>query len=78
MATNEHGQVLAYCLDPVELRVEGMIELVGPSVVPLRGGMCGTYVKSVGESGKGVLYMMCRGVQKTIEFTVDVNNRGIL
>nr|AIB09473.1 beta-galactosidase [uncultured organism] len=78
MATNEHGQVLAYCLEPLELRVEGMIELIGPSVVPMRGGMCGTYVKSVGESGKGILYMTCRGVQKTIEFTVDVNNRGIL
>ena len=72
MATNEHGQVLAYCLEPIELLTEGTLELIGPSIVPLSGGMCGTYVKSVGKAGKGVLKIRCRDIQKTIEFTVQI------
>lgn len=72
MATNEHGQGLAYCLEPIELRTEGVLELIGPAMIPMRGGMCGTYVKSVGKAGKGVLKIRCRDIQKTIEFTVQV------
>ena len=39
----------------MELAVEGPIELIGPKIIPLRGGMSGTYVKTVGREGKATL-----------------------
>jgi len=72
-AINEHAQVLPYCFDVVELTVEGDIELIGPSVISMRGGLCGTYVKSCGKAGNGRLSVSCRDIQKTLEFTIDVN-----
>ena len=54
-AVDENQNILHYCSEPFELAVEGPIELIGPRMVPLRGGMTGTYVKTTGKSGKGIL-----------------------
>ena len=54
-AVDEHENTLPYCGEALELSVEGPIELIGPKVIPLRGGMSGTYVKTIGESGKAKL-----------------------
>ena len=54
-AVDENKNLLNYCSEALELSVEGPIELIGPRIVPLRGGMTGTYVKSMGEKGKAVL-----------------------
>ena len=54
-AVDENQNILHYCSEPLELAVEGPIELIGPRMVPLRGGMTGTYVKTTGKSGKGIL-----------------------
>ena len=44
-----------YAQLPVKLEVEGALELVGPDVVTAEGGMCGTYVRTVGKPGQGSL-----------------------
>jgi beta-galactosidase len=31
--------------------LEGAAELVGPNIVTAEGGMCGTYIRTVGEAG---------------------------
>ncbi len=54
-AVDENQNILHYCSEPLELTVEGPIQLIGPRIVPLRGGMTGTYVKTIGKSGKGIL-----------------------
>jgi len=53
--TDQNDNVLNYFNEPIVLEAEGEIEIIGPKVTALRGGMGGTYVKTTGKSGKGVL-----------------------
>lgn len=55
-AVDEHGNVCPYVNKAVILRCEGAVELVGPAVVALQGGMFGCYVRSTGV-GTGRLYI---------------------
>jgi beta-galactosidase len=55
----------------VILEAQGEIELVGPSVVSLQGGMTGTYVRTTGNSGSGKLLVKAQGCDLIeIRFTV--------
>lgn len=56
-AVDENGNVQPYCQEAVSVSTEGAIELVGPKVVSLKGGMAGVYVKSAGKAGKGTLHL---------------------
>ncbi len=70
-ARSEDGLLLHYANDPISLSVDGPIALIGPSIVPLRGGYAGTYVKTTGETGTGTLTIHCdRCEDITIEFNV--------
>ena len=50
-AVDEHDNLLNYCSEPVRITVLGPAEIIGPDLVPLRGGMGGTYVKTIGLEG---------------------------
>ena len=54
-AVDEFGNKLTFSNEPVILSVSGPIEIVGPEIVSLKGGMAGTYVKTTGDSGKATL-----------------------
>lgn len=54
-SVDPHGNMRSYDQESVKLSVSGGIELIGPDVVSLRGGMAGTYVRSTGSSEKGIL-----------------------
>ena len=41
--------------EPVQFEVKGVLELIGPKTVCLQGGMGGTYVKTTGQAGEGIL-----------------------
>lgn len=56
-AVDSCGNHLPYYQEPVILHTEGEIELIGPSVISLKGGSGGTYVKTTGKSGSGKLYI---------------------
>lgn len=56
-AVDEHGNVQPFCQESVTLRTEGEIEIIGPKIVSLKGGMAGTYIKSTGKSGEGTLFV---------------------
>ncbi|MCR5717030.1 MAG: glycoside hydrolase family 2 protein [Lachnospiraceae bacterium] len=56
---DEYENVMPYCQEPVELSCEGPIELIGPKTTVLRGGACGTYVKSMGKEGSARLRIRC-------------------
>lgn len=66
-AFDDDGNVCVYYNEPVVLRTEGAIELIGPSVISLKGGCGGTYVKTTGCTGKGSLTVN----NIRIEFTVE-------
>ena len=70
-AVDENENILNYCGEALELSVEGPIELIGPRMIPLRGGMTGTYVRTIGKKGKGVLNITNPQLGKVkVEFTV--------
>ena len=52
---DEHGNVTPYAQLPVRFTLEGAARLVGPDVVTAEGGMTGTYVKTIGETGEARL-----------------------
>lgn len=70
-ATDERGNVLPYFNDPLVLHVEGALELMGPDIISLAGGMGGTYVKTTGSEGTGKLTVSSTsGASAELEFTV--------
>jgi len=69
--TDEHGNVLPFFNEPIVLEAEGEIEVIGPKVLSLQGGMGGTYIKTVGKEGMGSLTIRnAQGGVKKINFTI--------
>ena len=57
--------------DPIELKAEGPIEIIGPTILPVRGGMTGVYIKTTGETGTAKLILSNPNLEeKEIEFNV--------
>lgn len=63
---DEYGNVLPFSNDPVSFSVEGPIELIGPSVISLQGGMGGTFVKTTGKTGTAKLSITTQNGETTI------------
>ena len=70
-AKDEVGNILPVYNDPVTLEVSGPLELIGPSVISLNGGMGGAYVKTTGESGEGKLTIQS-GNAGEVEIIFDI------
>lgn len=67
---DEYGNVAPYAQLPVRFALEGPARLVGPDAVTAEGGMCGTYVRTTGESGRAILTITAQGLEPvTVEFT---------
>lgn len=72
-ALDENGNLQSYYQEALSLEVEGPVEIIGPKIVSLKGGMAGTYIKSTGSAGKATLYITdCDGNQSRMFFTVKV------
>ena len=71
-AVSETGATLPFYSGPVQLKADGPMELIGPSSIALHGGMGGTYVKSVNQSGKGTLTITADGIEP-VEITFDIS-----
>ncbi|BBF45134.1 beta-galactosidase [Lachnospiraceae bacterium KM106-2] len=68
---DDNGNPVTYCQDALSLSVSEGLEIIGPKAVPLQGGMCGTYVKTVGKKGKATLTITSSFMEeKVIEFDV--------
>ena len=68
---DEFGNVESYAQLPIRLKLEGAAALVGPDVVVAEGGMCGTYIRTTGESGSAKLTISSDGLEPvTVEFEV--------
>jgi beta-galactosidase len=64
-AVDQNGNTLPYYLEPVQLTVSGPVELIGPAIIPLRGGMGGAYLKTKGGKGKAALTVTPAGAANT-------------
>ncbi len=70
---DQNKNVLEYFNEPVVLEVTGDIKLIGPSIISLKGGMGGTYIKSDKKDGKGTLKVSTiYGEVACVEFVVRV------
>ena len=54
-AVDEDENLLPYYQEPVQLQVWGVVELIGPSMISLKGGAAGVYIKTKGMLGEGGL-----------------------
>ena len=74
-AQDEHGNILPFYNDPLTFETEGSIEVIGPKIVSLQGGMGGTYVKTkkiaAGEPQKAALIIHDGENEIKIGFTVQ-------
>ncbi|MDE5873973.1 MAG: glycoside hydrolase family 2 protein, partial [Lachnospiraceae bacterium] len=68
-AADEYGNILNFFNDPICLSVEGPVELIGPSIMSLSGGMGGTYIKTTGKTGEAKL-TISSGQAETV--TIDI------
>ena len=73
-AIDQNGNLLPYCGEAVQLSVEGPVKILGPSIVPLRGGMAGTYLATTGKAGRAVLHCRMEGALDT-EAVLTVRSR---
>ena len=71
-AVDERGNVLPFFNEPLFFETAGPIALIGPSVVSLKGGMGGTYVKTLpGKTGEASLTIHSLQTEPvTVRFTV--------
>jgi beta-galactosidase len=68
---DEYDNPAEYAQLPVIFSLEGEAELIGPNVVTAEGGMCGTYIRTIGSSGKAKLTIATTQTKPVeIEFTV--------
>lgn len=73
---SKDGNILTFSNDPIVFNASGSIELIGPEIVPLRGGYTGTFVKTKGKKGKGKLTITHERLAPiVIDFGVTKNER---
>jgi beta-galactosidase len=70
-AKGQQGSLLTYYQEPLELRAEGAIEIIGPRIISMKGGCAGTYVKSKKEAGEGKLIITSNDME-TVELSFVV------
>ena len=51
--TDEYGNVMPFFNRQAQIEVTGDIEILGPALADINGGMGGVYVRSIGKQGKG-------------------------
>ncbi len=52
---DENNNLASYSQLPINISVSDSLEIIGPSIVTLEGGMAGTYIKSIGKYGDGTV-----------------------
>ncbi|MDC7125564.1 MAG: glycoside hydrolase family 2 TIM barrel-domain containing protein [Spirochaetales bacterium] len=76
---SENGRLLSFCNDIVSLEVSDNLEIIGPSQLPLRGGVGGTWVKTkkIDESKieEAFLKLTSGEHEEVVKFTIE---RGVV
>lgn len=70
---DENGNLLNFFQEPVILKAEGPISLIGGKIISFKGGMTGTYLKTTGEEGRAALIINSGQAEEIrLDFTVKV------
>ena len=70
---DQNGNLLPFYQEAATLKTEGPIRLIGPAQAMLRGGMGGTFVRTVGVGGRAVLTLSVPDAEPVrLEFNVEV------
>ena len=70
---DDNNNQMYFYNDPVSVKVEGPVELIGPKILPVRGGMSGVYIKTIGKEGKACVTLGNTQVGYTsVEYNVSV------
>lgn len=70
-AVDENDNLLNFYNEAISLEVVGELEIIGPKIITLKGGMGGTYVKTTGKSGSGNLKISGEGL-KNVELKFHI------
>ena len=74
---DEYGTQAPYAQLPVRFSLTGAAALIGPDTVTAEGGMTGTYVRTVGESGEAILRISADGLpEEEVRFSIQAQNVG--
>ncbi len=71
-AVDQNSNILPYFNEPLLLRTEGPIRLIGPAAISLKGGMGGTFVRTTGETGEATLQIVSAQAGET-RLTFSIN-----
>ena len=70
-AVDDNGNLAPYYQEAIKIEVEGPLELIGPDVISLKGGMGGLYVRTIGEQGLAVV-RLCNSQLKEVVLTFEI------
>ena len=62
-AVDSFGNIAPYYMEPLRLRIEGNIEIIGPEIISLKGGMGGTYIRTKGNFVSGKIFIDGNGLK---------------
>lgn len=73
--TDEYGNVMPFYNRPAQIDVTGDIEVLGPSLADINGGMGGVYIRTTGKEGKGSVKITLPDNGQTVstDFTITKN-----
>ncbi len=70
-AVDENGNLLNYFNEPVKITVDGPLEVIGPDLTSLRGGMGGFYLKTVKKTGSCKVKLSCPQCEE-VEIEIEI------
>lgn len=76
-ALDQAGNILPFFAESIEIAVTGKARLLGPTTVPLCGGVAGFWVETIGGSGAAAIRVKCPRL-KDVRLTLHMNERGRL
>ena len=74
MITDEYGNVMPFFNRQAQIEVAGDIEVLGPALADINGGMGGVYVRSVGKQGKGSFKISLPDHNLSSEISFDITS----
>ncbi len=73
---DQYGALAPYAQLPVVFRLDGAAKLVGPQVATAEGGMCGTYVRTIGQAGTAKLTISAGDLENAeIFLSIELKNQ---
>ena len=70
--TDENGNVLSFYNKPAVIETSGPVEILGPALADINGGMGGVYIRSIGEAGNATVKITLPDQNLTSVVELDV------